>query len=91
MDENTQKNSQDKMKRIAVGMTVAGVLLIVFLVIVLITQFVQIAVRNRELKSLEKRIEQYEEWIENDQKILDDYLEGDALYFEAIKRGWHNQ
>ena len=92
MDENEKQQkgySQEKMKRIAVGATVAGVLLLVFLLIVLIVQFVQIGVRRAELKSLEKKIAQYEEWIEKDQKVLDDYLEGDALYYEALKRGWH--
>ena len=91
MDENKQKGySQEKMKRIAVGATAAGVLLIVFLLVVLIIQFVQIGVRNAELKSLEKRIAQYEDSIEKDEKILDDYLNGDALYYEALKRGWHH-
>ena len=38
--------SEEKAKRIAVGATVAGVLLIIFLVIILIVQFVQIGVAN---------------------------------------------
>lgn len=83
--------SQEKMRRIAVGATVAGVLLGVFLVIVLIIQFVQMGVNRRELKSLEKSIGEYKHTIEKNERVLDDYVKGDGLYYLALKQGWKSK
>lgn len=89
MPENTKKAySEEKMKRIAAGATVAGVLLGLFLIVILVIQFVQIGVRNAERARLNEGIGRYQEIIEHDKKILEDYLEGDALYYEALRQGW---
>ena len=94
MDENENRKTdynQEKMKRIAVGITVAGVLLILFLLIVLIVQFVQIGVKRAELKSLDKQIAEYEETIKNDENWLDEWENGSGLYFQAVKQGWKSK
>lgn len=54
MGKNREPMSEEKAKRIAVGATVGGVLLLVFLLVVLIVQFVQIGVNNAEKARLDK-------------------------------------
>ena len=90
MDEN-EKSRQDKMRRIAVGATVGGVLLIVFLVVVLIIQFVQMGVKSSEEAELRGNIEKYEQAIEADSKELDDYKYGSRAYYDALMRGWKSK
>ena len=86
MDERDAR--RDKMKRIAVGATVGGVLLFVFLVIVLIIQFVQIGVNNAEIGELEQKIQEYREQTKYEEDILKEYSDADTLYREAVKWGW---
>ncbi len=80
--------SEDKAKRIAVGATVGGLLIVLFLVIVLIVQFVQIGVRQSESARLDDEIARYEEMIESDQTDLDYYQTQTGLYYLARKEGW---
>lgn len=80
--------SEEKAKRIAVGATVAGVLLVLFLVVVLIIQFVQIGVRNAEKKRLEAEIARYEEMIEKGEKNLEYYSSSTYLDLKAREWGW---
>lgn len=80
--------TEDKAKRIAIGATVAGILLIVFLLIILIVQFVQIGVRNSRKSDLEQQIEEYEKRLEDGNRDLNWYLERDGLYWTARTYGW---
>ncbi len=80
--------SEEKAKRIAVGATVAGVLLIIFLVIILIVQFVQIGVANAKKDRLDDLIQQYEQSIAQGQNDLDYYKSGEGLYYYARQYGF---
>lgn len=75
--------SEEKIRKIAVGTTIGGVLLIVFLVIILIIQFVQIGVGNSKKKQLDEQISQYEQAIEQGQKDVEFYETGNGLYWYA--------
>lgn len=83
-----QAQAQDKIKRIAVAATAAGVLLFAFLFVVLIIQFAQMGVRNSEAKELEREIQTYRQSLEQDERVLDDYLNGEGLYYLALMQGW---
>lgn len=80
--------SEAKARKLAVGATVAGVLLLLFLIIILIVQFVQIGVARAEESELEEQIEKYEELIERDTADLEYYRTQEALYRLALARGW---
>lgn len=80
--------TEGKMKRIAVGATVAGVLLVVFLIVVLVIQVVSYGVKNREIREYDRLIEEYKQSNAAGEKELDAYMNGDALYYLALKRGW---
>ncbi len=88
MEEEVREEKQAKNRRIAVGATVAGVLASVFLLVVLIIQFAQMGVLGSERKALDRSIEEYNQKIENQEGILDEYLTGDALYWRAVMQGW---
>ena len=62
-------------KRIAVGATVAGVLLVLFLIIVLVVQFVKIGVRNERL-------------IQEGEMDLEFYKSEQGLRRLAVQHGW---
>ena len=68
MQDKRQPISEEKAARIAVGATVAGVLLVLFLVVVLIIQFVQIGVHNRMEEELDEQIARYEQMISDGEK-----------------------
>ena len=78
----------EKATRIAVGATVGGVLLVLFLVVVLIIQFVQIGVQNRMEDELNEQISQLEQMISDGEKDLNYYEEENGLYYLARKHGW---
>ena len=80
---------EEKLKRIAVAMTVAGALLVLFLVVILIIQFVQIGVANSEAKRLKDAIAKYEELSEIEETKLDFYETEDGLYYLAMKDYWN--
>ncbi len=88
MSKNRVKISEDKARKIAVGATVGGVLLIIFLTVILIIQFVQIGVRNSQRAQLEEEISRYEDMIESDQTDLDYYRTQAGLHYLARKEGW---
>ncbi len=88
MEEEVREEKQAKNRRIAVGATVAGVLVLVFLLVVLIIQFAQMGVLGAERRELDRTIEEYNQKIENQEGILDEYLTGDALYWRAVMQGW---
>lgn len=91
MEKEVKEQKQAKYRRIAVGATVGGVLVVFFLLIVLIIQFVQMGVLNAESKQLSESIDEYHQKIESDEGILDEYLTGDALYWRAVMQGWKKQ
>ncbi len=88
MSKNKVQISEDKARKIAVGATVGGVLLIIFLIVILIIQFVQIGVRNSQRAQLEDEIARYEEMINHDQNDLTYYRTQEGLYYLARKEGW---
>ena len=88
MEAKKQPISEEKATRIAVGATVGGVLLVLFLVVVLIIQFVQIGVQNRMEDELNEQISQLEQMIADGEKDLNYYEEENGLYYLARKHGW---
>lgn len=80
--------TDEKMRKIAAGATVAGVLLVLFLVIILIVQFVQIGVANRRRAELEATIAQVEEDIRNGQSDLESMQAREELIKRAMELGW---
>ena len=82
-----ERISEEKAKRIAVGATVAGVLLIIFIIIVIV-QFVQIGVANSKKDELDDLIDEYEQAIERGQDDLNYYRSGEGLYYYARQNGF---
>ncbi len=83
-----ERISEEKARRIAVGATVAGVLLIIFLVVLLIIQFVQMGVGNSREKKLAEMEKEYLERIEAAEDNLDWIVSGNGLYLMARQYGW---
>ena len=80
--------TEEKVRKIVTGATVAGVLLIVFLVAILIVQFVQIGVVNRRRAEYDRQIEQYEALIESGAAQEDLLQLEETLRSLAIENGW---
>lgn len=80
--------TEEKMKKLAAGATVAGVLLVVFLVVILIVQFVQIGVANAQSRDLDREIAKYEELLKEGQDDLAFYESELGLYYLALGQGW---
>ena len=70
------------------GATVAGVLLIVFLVAILIVQFVQIGIVNQKRAEYDALIEQYNEMIESGENSLELLELEETLRSLAMENGW---
>ena len=79
---------ETKAKRIAISATVAGVLLIVFLVVILIIQFAKIGVKNAEKSRLQDTIRQYEKLNEKTEKDIEFYKTEEGLRMLAVMQGW---
>lgn len=88
LEEDKTVRSEEKAKRIAVAATVAGVMLIVFLVIILTIQFVQIGVRNRRLRELDRQKALYEQMIDENGADLEFYQTERGLYYLALQQRW---
>ncbi len=80
--------TEEKVRKIVTGATVAGVLLIVFLVAILIVQFVQIGVVNRRRAEYDRQIEQYEALIESGAAQEELLQLEETLRSLAIENGW---
>ena len=80
--------TDEKVRKVAVGAPVAGVLLVLFLIVILIVQFVQIGVANVQSRRLDEEIAKYEQMIEEGEGDLDFYQSGLGLYYLALGRGW---
>ena len=76
------------MRKIAAGATAAGVLLILFLVVILIVQFVQIGIINKRKAEYDAAIEQYEELLKNGEVTLETLQAEETLRELAIQNGW---
>lgn len=88
MPEQQKRMSEEKLKKIVIGGTVASVLLAVFLVVVLIVQFVQIGVASARKKTLENQIAEYEQLIAEGSEDLEAYRTELGLYTLALQYGW---
>ncbi len=80
--------TDEKMRKIAAGATAAGVLLILFLVVILIVQFVQIGIVNKRKAEYDAAIEQYEELLKNGEVTLETLQAEETLRELAIQNGW---
>ena len=89
----SQKNEggapAEKVKKIAVATTVAGVLLLVFLLIVLIIQFVQMGVRNSRKRELDRLIEEQQATLAGEEADLNNLQNGYGLFWEALKYNYN--
>ncbi len=79
---------EEKAKRIAVAAIVAGVLMVLFLIAVLIVQFVKIGVANSERARLQAEIERYEQLVEQQREDLEYYESELGMYHQALEQGW---
>ncbi len=80
--------TDEKMRKIAAGATAAGGLLILFLVVILIVQFVQIGIINKRKAEYDAAIEQYEELLKNGELTLETLQAEETLRELAIQNGW---
>lgn len=80
------KMPEEKLKKVIVGVTVAGTLLLTFLFAVIIYQFVCMGVRSSQIKTVQNEINKYQE---EKEKLKDNlgYYESDD-YKEWIARDW---
>ena len=74
----------EKVRKIAIATTVAGVLLIVFLLIVLIIQFVQLGVKNSEKRELDRLIEEQQKTLAGEEADLNNLENGFGMYWKAL-------
>lgn len=66
---------EEKLKKVIIGVTIAGTLLLTFLFAVIIYQFVCMGVKNSQIKAAEEQIASYEEAKEQ--------LQGNLSYYET--------
>lgn len=88
MQKRKSRITEEKARRIAIGATVAGVLLILFLTVIMIVGFVGIGNRRSKLDEYNDLVKSYGELNESKEKELDWYMEGDGLYFLARRMGY---
>ena len=84
----SEETVETRAKRIAISATVAGVLLIVFLVVVLAIQFAKIGVRNSEKSRLQYEVERYRLLNEETEKDLDFFKTQEGLRMLAVMNGY---
>ena len=84
----SEETVETRAKRIAISATVAGVLLMVFLVVVLVIQFAKIGVRNSEKKKLISEVERYEQLNAETEKDLDFFKTQEGLRMLAVMNGY---
>ena len=84
------EQADEKKKRLAVALTVAGTLLFLFLLIILIVQFVKIGVGNAQKARYDEQIKEYERAISENEKDLHYYQTQEGLFHLALENGWRN-
>ena len=77
-------NSEEKAKRIAVGATIAGVLVAVFLIIVMIYGVIRIGVLSSQKGKLLEEIEAQQKLVDTQEKSFAYY--SSELYLEQLAR-----
>ena len=87
-DTDSNETVETKAKRIAISATVAGVLMMVFLVIILVMQFAKIGVRNAEKRRLLSEVEKYEQLNSETEKDLDFFKTQEGLRMLAVMNGY---
>ena len=87
-DRRGEGLTEEKLKKIAAGTTAAGVLLILFLIVILIVQFVQIGIVNQKRAEYDALIEQYNEMIESGENSLELLQLEETLRSLAMENGW---
>ena len=88
MSKRQEGLTEEKMRKIAAGATVAGVLLVLFLIVILIIQFVQMGVANAQSSHLSDEIDRYTELLEKGEQDLEFYKTQNGLYYLALQQGW---
>lgn len=88
MQEQNAENLPEKRKRLVVALTIAGTMLLLFLVILLGVQFGMYAAARAEEKRLDQEIEKYNKILEEDNKDLEYYSSKFYKYERALEMGW---
>ena len=90
-DTEANETTDTKAKRIAIGATIAGVLLMVFLVIILVIQFAKIGVRNAERNRLQTEVDKYEQLNSETEKDLGFFQTEEGLRMLAVMNGYKDK
>ena len=90
-ESEANETVETKAKKIAISATVAGVLLIVFLVIFLVIQFAQIGVKRAEQKRLQSEVGRYEQMNSETEKDLDFFQTEEGLRMLAVMNGYKDK
>ncbi len=88
MAEKQTRISEEKARKIAVGATVAGVLLVLFLLVIIVVQIVQISVRSKTMDRIDEQTKQFEDLIEKESSDLEYYESELGMYHQALEQGW---
>lgn len=79
---------EEKAKRLATALIAAGVLVVLFLVAVIVVQFVRISEARKENERYERALEELQQQIEQDRRDLDFFESELGMYHQAVERGW---
>ena len=87
-DTESNETVETKAKRIAISVTGAGVLLMVFLVIILVIQFAKMGTANAERRRLQTEVDRYEQLNSETEKDLDFFKTQEGLRMLAVMNGY---
>ena len=90
-DTEANETLETKTKKVAIGATVAGVLLMVFLVVFMVIQFAQIGVKRGEKKRLQSEVDRYERMNSETEKDLDFFQTEEGLRMLAVMNGYKDK
>ena len=90
-EAEANETTDTKAKRIAIGATIAGVLLMVVLVIFLVIQFAQIGVKRAEKNKLQTQLDKYEQLNSELEKDLDFFQTEQGLRMLAVMNGYKDK
>ncbi len=79
--------SEEKSKRIAIGATIGGVILVIVLIAIIVIQFVQMGVRRRRLNELEDVENRLQQEIEDGEYDLQRY-DDEFMHMSALIMGY---
>ena len=89
MQEQYEQHDEKK-KRLVIAFTVAGTLVFLFLLGLLIVQFVKIGVGNAQRARYDEQNQEYERVISENEKDLHYYQTQEGLFHLALENGWKN-